>query len=104
MHPGRIDKNHLMIGARVNAQNSVSCRLWLRRHNTHFGADDRVDERRFANVRPANDGNKPAPKFVTQRRLLQKPCLTFLVQPLVQRHADWSRNPRFPFAASECDN
>ncbi len=60
MQPWRIDKNHLHIAHGMHCENSVARRLRLVCDDAHLFTNDCIDQRRFADVGPAHDGDESA--------------------------------------------
>jgi hypothetical protein len=57
---GRIEEDDLPLGSVADADDAVPRRLRLRRHDRELHADERVQERRLADVRAPDDGDVPA--------------------------------------------
>ena len=57
---GRVDEDELRVAFDGDAAHDRPRRLHLRAHDRDLGADQRVDEGRFADVRRADDGDEPA--------------------------------------------
>ena len=68
MDTRRIEKNHLGIGTGQDAKQAVAGRLRLWGNNGDFLAQQLVDQRRFAHVRPPDHGNKTRPVIGRQSR------------------------------------
>ncbi len=65
---GRVDEDNLLVLAGTDGEYPVPRRLWLCGDDTHLPAQHRIDQRRFADVRPAHDGDETAAKLVFTHR------------------------------------
>ena len=71
MQPRRVDKNILHGVVGPDPQNLIPRRLGLAGRDTQFLAQQMIQQRRLANVRPTHDGNHAAP------------CISHLWRPTV---------------------
>ncbi|MFT5502004.1 MAG: hypothetical protein ACI88G_002145 [Woeseiaceae bacterium] len=62
MQARRIDIDSLMTGMRIYSKNPMPRGLWFGRHDADLFTHYAVDERGFADVRPADHRNKTATK------------------------------------------
>ncbi len=86
VQPGRVDENYLLFLSRPDRQYPVPRGLRFRGDNTHFPAHHRVDQRRLADIWPANDGHETAAKRVVSHALHSPSAGPAYAGPLAARH------------------